>query len=183
MKNKAYFYLAVVISIVLPIIFSSLYFLDQYSSTQHEKRLAKFDIRPEILYKSSPSLNQLEDVAIKDENYESAPYYEFSVVNTDTTLGIKNYKLYLTDIELPNNIDLDLFKWRLFILDYNSDEYEQISTGNFKYADREKLIISPNLKIGKNNIQRFKLYYYLTYNPNTNIDYSGNTFKAHIALE
>ena len=183
MKKRLYFIVAVVIALVLPIIFGGIYFVDLYKEVSEKQSLASLDNKPEIFYSSSEIMTELEDVMIDDDNYEEANYYEFEISYTNAEKITQYYSLYLTNMSLSDTIDPLTFRWRLFMMDQNTAEYRQLASGNFANWTSNYLKISPSIKIGLNNIQRFRLYYYLVNDGNISNNYAGSTFKAKIEVE
>jgi hypothetical protein len=182
MEKKIYFGISIFIALALPIIIGLIYFNDLYKNSKEQTNLAALIVKPNIIYTTTDTINELDDVAIEDETYESGNCYEFEVSFEDAISLSSEYSLYLTDIKLSSQIDRENFKWKLFMQDYKQDEYVQIGSGNFD-ADSDKIQISKTLKIGLNTFQKFKFYYYLAADNTKNIDYVGSTVEAKIILE
>lgn len=183
MKRKIYYFSAVAFALILPLLFGGIYFRDLYKENEDKVTLARLNVKPEILYGSEEVITNLEDVPIKDENYEGANSFDFKVVYSESDKISKDYSLYLTDIEMSSNINSEAFKWRLFLLDQKNSEYIQVSDGNFINNEITTFRISPTLKIGLNSVQSFRLYYYLVEDANNTTGYAGSTFKAKIKVE
>ena len=182
MKRKIYFFSAVTTALILPVLFGGIYFRDLYIQNKDKMTLARLNSKPDIYYDSNEIITNLEDVPIKDEQYESANYFDFQVVYSDSNKSSYEYSLYLNDIELSPNINPELFRWRLFMLDNKKEEYTQLSSGDFVNLNN-KIRISEDIKIGLNTVQRFRLYYYLVEDVNNTVNYVGSTFEARIKVE
>ena len=183
MKNRTYFILAVATAIVLPVLFSLVYFKDIYSENNNENVVAKIDNSPEIIFIDGEVISELDGVFIKDEDYEDANTYHFEVGYDGGNDLIEEYDIIMKDIKFSSDIDYKDFKWKLFLYDEQNETYQCVASGNLDGKSENRMLLAKDLKIGLGGMQKFKLYYYFSSDSVNNKNYAGITFNARIDIE
>ena len=108
-------------------------------------------------------------------------YTSFSItLPADSAADTASFSLYLTDIKMTQNFRSAYVKWALYT-DTAEDEPKQVATGNFgdvtlsstensegTYDATANLTLSENLSIAKGETNSYKLYIWLSNDPDNN---------------
>ena len=173
MRTQNYFVFAVMIAIIVPVAMGSIYFISMYNKIGSEKYLSSLSSKKEILILGDIELGSI-------QNTRNNPHVSDLVVKyTYGENDISDYNIYLDDVKIATDIDPIKIKWELYMLDEDDSKYLEIKFGNMEDLLNGKINISPNLQIGKNKTQRFRLCYY--YN-STELDKRVD-FSAKVILE
>lgn len=181
MKDKKYFIISIIISIILPLILGYFYFISVYRKANIVELSSRESARPEAIFEDSNMIVGIDGTTIDEKNYLGAKHFDFKVVYPKGKNDIYSYNISLKETKLSDNINPEYLHWKLLEYNYDDKKYEVIGNGNFSSLDNGNITIGKNVEIGINNIEQFKFYYYLV-NDNFGGDYSGSTFESKLYL-
>ena len=182
MRNEKIYKISIIVALVVPITIGLIYYKDISSKIIQNKINLSHQEKPEIVYEKNDKIEGIEGVAILDSNYSNAAYFDFNVTYMDQNYGNNEFDLYLKNIKYSENIDPSSLKWRLTKYNYESNEYDVIFFGNFSKVQEGRLNIGKSIPIGKDNFQKYRLYYYISYSNLDKKDYSDSEFYAEIEI-
>jgi len=151
MMNERNFLFAVIIALIVPIAFDIAYFIRQDMNKENSNYVYKRKEGRELLLLGSDRL----------DNTNSNHTLDFEVYYVSGDKKYETYKIFLDDIEILSNDKDTQIRWILSMYDVVSKEYFDFATGLIGDEDIEKLVISPGISIAKDEMQLFRLYYYI----------------------
>ncbi len=110
-----------------------------------------------------------------------ADYTSFSVtMPSSSSADSATYNLYLTELNISDNLKNGYVKWAL----YDGSGSNQIANGNFASATTgTNLTLKNNITISKGNTNSYRLYIWLSNDPNNNqIDLLNGTLSAKVGF-
>lgn len=182
MKSEKIFKTSIVIALVVPLIIGFIYYRGIRKVYLANKVSITKQADPEIVYNKKNKIDGIDGVAIVDSNYKNASHFDFNVTYSDPNFGNTEYDLYLKNVSFSENINPANLKWRLTEFNYEKNEYEVIFFGDFLKLEEGKINIGKDIPIGKDNFQKFRLYYYISFDSLDKQDYSDSKFSAELEI-
>lgn len=167
MNDRSYFVVAVIIALVVPMIFGSIYFFKMKNLKDNTRYVTMLKDKPDIVLDGQCIIN--------DENIDSVEReIAFSVQYVRGEADSLNYNLFFNDIEFEGTSSI--IEWSLYILNDETNDYTVYSSGTIDKKTSKRKRITTNISIAFLKTQKFKLKY------STN-DGNVNKFRTNIVLE
>lgn len=181
MKNQKAFIISVVAAIVLPVIFGYIYY-SGLTGKAYETNVSKsIKSEPNLIIENN-KLTKINTTPIVDKDYLNSNYIDFAVTYINGNYSYRSFLVYLDNISYSDNINPRNLKWRLMEYNNDTEEYEQLYNGTFEDVVGSSLKIGSDINIGLNNFQKYRLYYYISYDMTTTTNYSDSTFSAELNI-
>ena len=181
MKNQNAFIISVVAAIALPIVFGYVYY-NGLTSKKYETNVSNsIKSEPDLIIKNN-KLTKINTSPIVDKDYLNSNYIDFAVTYINGNYSYRSFLVYLDNISYSDNINPRNLKWKLMEFNNDTDEYEQLFNGTFEDMVDSSLKIGSDINIGLNNFQKYRLYYYISYDMTTTTNYSDSTFSAELNI-
>ena len=182
MESKKIYKISIIVAVIVPLTIGFIYYKDISSKVLQNKIDLSNQAKPEIVFNKKNKIEGIDGVAIPDSNYQSASYFDFNVTYIDQNYGNNEFDLYLKNIRYSDNINPSNLKWRLAQYNFETKEYDVIFFGDFSKAVNGELQIGTSIPIGKDNFQKYRLYYYISYDYVDKNNYSDSNFYADIEI-
>lgn len=180
MNNRTYFVFAVIIALIVPLMIATIYFVNLYQNNGPTKYISKLADNRELLILGATDIGEIKAISLADKDYLAGNVNEFVVKYASGNDDVVDYTIRLKDIVTSAELDPKHLKWRLCIYDANEETFVPLSMGSLETIEDSSVTISPSVNIALGDIQKYRLYYYLSYEE---VIYRNVTFKAKIALE
>lgn len=182
MKSEKVYKTSIIVALVVPITIGLIYYVGIRNTYLANRVSISKQANPEIVYNKQDVIEGIEGVAISDNNYKHAKHFDFNVTYSDPNFGNTDFELYLKNIKYSDYINPSNLKWRLAEYNYETNEYDVIFFGDFSKINDDMINIGKQIPIGKDNFQKYRLYYYISYDSLDKTDYSDSRFSAEIEL-
>ncbi len=166
MNDRSYFVVAVIIALVVPMIFGSIYFFKMKNLKDNTRYVTMLKDKPDIVLEGKNTI----DVENLDFNEKEI---SFSVQYVRGETDSLNYSLFFDDVEFESTNST--IEWSLYILNDETNDYTILSSGTIDRKTSKRKVINSNIQTKFLKTQKFKLKYSST----------GNItrFKTNIVLE
>lgn len=181
MKDSKLFIISVGAAIVLPLLFGYIYYSGITSKMYSTSVSNSIKTGPELIIENN-ELTRINKEPIVDKDYEKASYIDFAVTYINGNYSYQSFLVYLDDISYSEYINPRNIKWKLMEYDNDKEEYIQLFNGNFEDMIDNSLKIGSDINIGLNSFKKYRLYYYISYDMTTSINYSDCTFSAELNI-
>lgn len=176
MQMRTYFYGAVTIALVVPVLIATSYWGVVYKEKASNTYIEKFDDKEEILifndeFNREQRLEKLEGVNNPEEEYN------FSIKLVNNSEEKSSYNLVLSKIVATPNVDFNDIGWDLVRV--SDDDYEPISSGTLGNMKDGEVTLKEGININLGETQDYKLYYHLV----GNNKYNRGSLSAVVNLE
>lgn len=176
MQMRTYFYGAVTIALVVPIIIAISYWSIIYQDRKNIDYIEKLNNKEELLIFNDDfdREQKLENLAIENNSYGE---YNFSIKLASSHQNELSYNIVLTDIVATPNVEFSDIGWKL--VKVNGDDYEEINSGSLANMSDGRVLLKENLSIRLGEMHHFKLYYHLL----GEYKYNRGSLSATVTLE
>ncbi len=176
MQMRTYFYGAVTIALVVPVLIATSYWSVVYREKGSNTYIEKIGEKEEILifnddFKREQRLEKLERVNNLEEEYK------FSIKLVDNFEEKSSYNLVLSKIVATPNADFNDIGWDLVRV--NGREHKTISSGTLGNMVDGEVTLKEDININLGETQDYKLYYHLV----GNNKYNRGSLSAVVNLE
>ncbi len=176
MQMRSYFYGAVTIALVVPVLIAVSYFGVVYREKSCNTLIKKNDEKEELLIFNDDFNREQRMEKLESANNPSEEY-NFSIKLVEHTENKSSYNLVLTKIVATPNVDFNDIGWDL--VKVNGDNYTNISSGTLANMMDGEVTLKEDININLGETQDFKLYYYLV----GNNKYNRGSLSAIVNLE
>ncbi len=176
MQMRTYFYGAVTIALVVPVLIAASYLGVVYKEKASNTYIKKLDEKEEILifnddFNREQKLEKLDGVNNPEEEYN------FSIKLVNNLEEKSSYNLVLSKIVATPNADFNDIGWDLVRV--NGISYETISSGTLGDMKDGEVILKEGININLGETQDYKFYYHLL----GNNKYNRGSLSAIVNLE
>lgn len=174
MDDKVYFFTAVSIAIVVPVVFGGIYFFKTAEVKENSSYVSILSDKTELLTFGNTIIDDKVEDTISNN-------YEFSVMYASGIKKSVDYVMYLDNVILSENLKIEDICWNLYKYNDNSKKYE-LNTSNVleEPIDDEEIkfrLVSDNIE--KNgSVNKYRLYYSIN-----NPSFIEGSIKANIIVE
>lgn len=181
MKNQKTFIISVIAAIALPVVFGCIYYNGLTSKKYETNISSSIKSEPDLIIENN-KLTKINTSPIVDKDYLNSNYIDFAVTYINGNYSYRSFLVYLDNISYSDNINPRNLKWKLMEFNNDTEEYEQLFNGTFEDMVDNSLKIGSDINIGLNNFQKYRLYYYISYDMTTTTNYSDSTFSAELNI-
>ncbi len=169
MNDRSYFVVAVIIALVVPMIFGSIYFFKMKNIKDNTRYVTMLKDKPDLVLDGKTSIED-DSVDAKVEEIK------FSVQYVRGEKQSAKFNLYFENVELFESSNG--LEWQLYVYDEITNNYILYNSGSLNNKSLKKVILGSNISIDFLSNKKFKLNYSLN-------DDKGNVeiFKSDIVLE
>lgn len=169
MNDRSYFVVAVIIALVVPMIFGSIYFFKTKNIKDNTRYVTMLKDKPDLVLDGKTSIED-DSVDAKVEEIK------FSVQYVRGEKQSAKFNLYFENVELSESSNG--LEWQLYVYDEITNNYILYNSGSLNNKSLKKVILGSNISIDFLSNKKFKLNYSLN-------DDKGNVeiFKSDIVLE
>lgn len=166
MNDRSYFVVAVIIALVVPMIFGSIYFFKMKNLKDNTRYVTMLKDKPDIVLEGKNTI----DVENLDFN-EKEILFSVQYVRGET--DNLSYSILFDDVEFESANST--IEWSLYILNDETNDYMVYNSGTIDRKTSKRKVIGSNIQTKFLKTQKFKLKYSST----------GNItrFKTNIVLE
>ncbi len=150
MNDKSYFAVAVIIALVVPMIFGSIYFYRMSSLKDGNRYVATLKDTPDLVLSGKFSIDEKR---LPTEEKTT----EFTVQYVRGETDKLDYTLYLNDIELESsNASIT---WNLYLYDETENKFFVYDSGTINRDTSKKIVLGNHIRAKFLGSQRFKFSY------------------------
>lgn len=176
MNNRKFFTGAVIIAFVVPLVMGGIYFSSVYKYKGNSEYVSSLEDSKELIVIGDKKIDSDNLKILKNEQVQAGNMLEFFVKYSFGPRSFDNYRVTLNEVSISPNVEAERVKWSLALYDKNKQKFKFIDKGTFKDYKFEHFTIGPNINIGLGELQKLRLYYYMT-------DKLGEQVKGDISLK